>query len=384
VAHDAVLARGECGPRERGGPLTPTAEGKPAIPCVLAAPSGRPDPRSSRWPGHAADNARAQPQVGKVRAKLPSHGFTLAFCHSMLVVSRPRLATERRGVEEIGGRPVRLGYDMRASLTMLRHPRQGAERIRGRMDRRRDLHELAALGMSQSDFYKVTEDWSRLLHEAIDAPWPCPDAAWYAKIWDSTISDLTAAGMRVGLASYSGWSDGDQAQAEAVWCLVAHLRPATVVETGVAHGVTTRVILDGLERNGSGHLWSIDLPAVDPALHREIGIAVPAGLRSRWTYVKGTSRERLPRVVRELQQLDLFIHDSLHTGRNLGFELGTAWPALRSGGGAVIDDIDHSLGFQRFTDRAAPAARVAARHVAGHGLWGVAIKGHAPGANTPT
>ena len=101
-------------------------------------------------------------------------------------------------------------HKLRASLTMLRHPRQGAERIRGRMDRRRDLHELAALGMSQSDFYKVTEDWSRLLHEAIDAPWPCPDAAWYAKIWDSTISDLTAAGMRVGLASYSGWSDGDQ------------------------------------------------------------------------------------------------------------------------------------------------------------------------------
>ena len=279
---------------------------------------------------------------------------------------------------------MRLGYNIRASLTMLRHPRQGAERIRGRMDRRSDLRELAALGIPQSDFYQVAEDWSRLLHEAIDAPWPCPDAAGYAKVWDSTIADLTVAGVRVGLASYAGWSDCDQAQAEAVWCLVAHLRPATVVETGVAHGVTTRIILEGLERNGSGHLWSVDLPAVDPALHQEIGIAVPAELRSRWTYIKGTSRERLPHIVSKLQQLDLFIHDSLHTGRNLCFELDTAWSALRPGGGAVIDDIDHSLGFRRFTDQAAPAAWVAARHVAGRGLWGVAIKGHALGERTPT
>ena len=60
----------------------------------------------------------------------------------------------------------------------------------------------------------------------------------------------------------AGGDDGDRAQAEAIWCLVAHLRPATVVETGVAHGLTSRVILEGLHRNGNGHLWSVDLPAV--------------------------------------------------------------------------------------------------------------------------
>jgi len=252
-------------------------------------------------------------------------------------------------------------------------PRVG-ERVRGRFDRHRDLRDLAALGGGPGERYPVAEDWARVLHEAIDVPWPCQEPERFGQVWDATVAGLTAAGLRVGRASYGGWNDGDRAQAEAIWCLVAHMRPATVVETGVAHGLTSRVILEGLDRNGSGHLWSVDLPAVDPALHHEIGMAVPQDLRSRWTYVKGTSRWRLPHLVRGLRRVDLFVHDSLHTARNLCFELDTVWPALPPGGIAVVDDIDHSLGFRRFVDRAAPAAWVATRHVTGSGLWGAAIK----------
>jgi hypothetical protein len=257
---------------------------------------------------------------------------------------------------------------------MMRSPRAGAERIRGRVDRRQDLRELAALGVPQSEHYTVTEDWGPALHEIIGAPWPCPESERFGAVWDAVVADLTAAGLRVGRASYGGWNDGDRAQAAAIWCVVAHSRPAIVVETGVAHGLTSRVILEGLKRNGSGHLWSIDLPAVDPALHHEIGIAVQADLRSRWSYVSGTSRERLPRLVRKLKRVDLFVHDSLHTARNMCFELDTVWPALAPGGIAVVDDVDHSLGFRRFIDRAAPGAWLTARHVTGRGLWGAAVK----------
>src|SRR5262249_44335498 len=56
------------------------------------------------------------------------------------------------------------------------------------------------------------------------------------------------------------------------------------------------------------------------------------------------------------------------------FELDTIWPTLPPGGVAVVDDIDHSLGFSRFVQRAAPRAWVATRHVTGGGLWGTAIK----------
>ena len=266
----------------------------------------------------------------------------------------------------------------------MRSPRAGAERIRGRIDRRQDLRELAALGGPQAEHYPVTEDWAPALHEIIGVPWPCPEPERFDEVWDAVVADLTAAGLRVGRASYGGWNDGDRAHAAAIWCVVAHSRPAIVVETGVAHGLTSRVILEGLERHRRGHLWSIDLPAVDPALHHEIGIAVRADLRSRWSYTPGTSRERLPRLVRKLKRVDLFVHDSLHTARNMGFELDTVWPALAPGGIAVVDDVDHSLGFRRFTDRAAPAAWLTARHVTGRGLWGAAVKAGTTSAGSKT
>jgi hypothetical protein len=272
---------------------------------------------------------------------------------------------------------MQLGFTARASYRALRHPFESVERIRGRIDTRRDKGELMALGCPLSEHYAVVEDWAPVLHKSINVPWPCQEAEQFGKIWDATVSGLKAAGLRVGLASYRGWNDGDRAQAEAIWCLVAHLRPVTVVETGVAHGLISRVVLEGLRRNENGHLWSVDLPATDPALHHEIGVAVPEDLRSSWTYVEGTSRRRLPALVRRLQRVDLFIHDSLHTTRNTCFELDTVWPALSPGGAAMVDDINRNLGFSRFIEQAAPEAWVAARHVTGDGLWGTVIKARA-------
>jgi hypothetical protein len=269
---------------------------------------------------------------------------------------------------------MQLGFTVRASQAVLRHPGEAMERVRGRVDTRSDKRELTALGCPQSEYDAAVEDWAPVLHKAIDAPWPCRESEQFGEVWEATVAGLTATGLRVGLASYRGWNDGDRAQAKAIWCLVAHLRPATVVETGVAHGLTSRVILEGIHRNGNGHLWSVDLPAVDPALHHEIGMAVPENLRSRWTYVEGTSRRRLPGLVRSVGQIDLFVHDSLHTARNMGFELDTVWPALPPGGVAVVDDIHRSLGFSRFIGRVDPGAWFTARHVTGDGLWGTAVK----------
>jgi hypothetical protein len=269
---------------------------------------------------------------------------------------------------------MKVGYATRAAGSMLLHPAQGAERVRGRLDRHHDRRELAAAGAPARDIYRAGRDGSARLHAALGLPWPCEAMASFGPAWDAVVSELHQAGVQVGLASYAGWKDSDRTFAAAIWCVIAHLRPARVVETGVAHGLTSRLILEGLRRNGAGQLWSIDLPAVDPALHPEIGIAVPARLRSRWTYIQGTSRERLPRLLDELGAIEVFVHDSLHTGRNTTFELSCAWPCLRSGGAAVVDDIDHSLAFRSFVTQKRPAYWLAARHLAGQGLWGAAIK----------
>jgi hypothetical protein len=178
----------------------------------------------------------------------------------------------------------------------------------------------------------------------------------------------------MGRGAYGGWDDGDQGLARAVWCLTRHLHAASVVETGVARGITSRVILEALERNGGGRLCSIDLPALDAAIHSEIGAAVPSDLRARWTYLNGTSRRRLPPLLAELGEIDLFVHDSSHTTRNLGFELERAWGALRRGA-IVADDIERNEAFAHFTRlRPEVPAFVAAADDSG-ALFGILLKG---------
>ena len=52
----------------------------------------------------------------------------------------------------------------------------------------------------------------------------------------------------------------DAGMCTAIWCAVRHCRPeAAVLETGVAHGVSSRVVLEALALNDRGHLWSIDI-----------------------------------------------------------------------------------------------------------------------------
>jgi predicted O-methyltransferase YrrM len=165
--------------------------------------------------------------------------------------------------------------------------------------------------------------------------------------------------------------------------LVRHLRPETVIETGVARGFTSRFILEALERNGSGHLWSVDLPPMRaPKLHPHIGAAVRPELHHRWSYVKGTSRQHLPNLLAQLKQVDLFVHDSRHTERNVLFELTQAWSALRVGGAVVADDIHENWGFDSFSRRVSPSfvlncyaepLRPGPPPVAARGLFGIAL-----------
>jgi hypothetical protein len=121
---------------------------------------------------------------------------------------------------------------------------------------------------------------------------------------------------------------------------VRHLTPSAVVETGVARGLTSGVILEALAANGKGHVWSVDLPPLfNPGMHSQTGAAIPGRRHNRWTCVRGSSRRRLPRLLSELGNIDMFIHNSLHTARNIRFEMRLTWPALRPGGIMLVDDV---------------------------------------------
>jgi predicted O-methyltransferase YrrM len=151
------------------------------------------------------------------------------------------------------------------------------------------------------------------------------------------------------------------------------------VETGVARGITSRAILEALARNRSGQLWSIDLaPLHRSDLDREIGVVVPSEQRDRWTLIEGSSRHRLPGLLERLGGIDLFVHDSLHSERNVRFELQHAWPFLRPGGAAIVDDVHMNAGFDAFSQRAGDAESVICLADDRNALFAIALKRSRP------
>ena len=205
-------------------------------------------------------------------------------------------------------------------------------------------------GHTQPELYKAAEDWESRLHGLFELPSPGEVASEFWALWPKVMEELEAKGICAGPESFKGWNDGDAGFVRAIWYLVRHLKPRYVIETGVAHGVTSRFILEALERNGSGHLWSIDRQPMERKWKSQIGVAVDGNLQHRWSYILGSSRRRLPGILSQLGKIDLFVHDSLHSERNVRFEMDLAWRALRVGGAIVVDDIDVNRGFHSFTE----------------------------------
>jgi len=277
-----------------------------------------------------------------------------------------------------------LGIPMRY---LLKHPASGvADLLADPIETWTTIHEsyVAERELRRPQCpYEPDPRWEERLHEKLGVTSPCEETREFLELWPQVIGELEAKGIRAGPESFQWWNDGDAALARAIWCLMRHLRPRKVVETGVAHGVTSRFILEALKRNGDGHLWSIDLPPLERVWHEEIGAAVGEGHADRWTYIRGSSRRRLPGLLHQLGSIDLFIHDSLHSERNVRFELDRAWPYLGRNGAIVVDDVDANWGFRSFTETvagqisligAAEPLRPDTRRFNMKGLFGIILK----------
>jgi len=165
-----------------------------------------------------------------------------------------------------------------------------------------------------------------------------------------------------------------------LYTLCRSTRPEIVIETGVANGGSSAFILGALEKNGRGHLYSIDIhrpghnspyPDEDPSYKwasqlpegKDVGWLIPEDLRRRWTLVLGKTQEKLPELLSSVKDVDIFFHDSDHSYNNMAYEFRAAWPHIRKNGYLVSDDIDLNGAFSEFLRKSEPSKYVIFRRL---------------------
>jgi hypothetical protein len=180
------------------------------------------------------------------------------------------------------------------------------------------------------------------------------------------------------MAKLAGRPLGGFARPQDLYVICRTLTPAVVVETGVASGLSSAYILQALEDNASGRLYSIDLPDADTEAllgvvltrlpeGKKSGWVVPDWLRPRWDLRIGKSSDLLPPLLAEVRQAQVFLHDSEHSYENMMFEFGQAWPVLANGGFVLSDDVNLPLTKGAFYEFARKVGRTPERLYAGFG-----------------
>ena len=173
--------------------------------------------------------------------------------------------------------------------------------------------------------------------------------------WENQVSRSNLAEV-VGLSKVH-WTF----QQTLLYSVCRFMKPNIVVETGVDYGVSSAFILQALEDNQAGMLYSIDLPDVEyaaPFRHNykdlplpkgaNLGFVVPSRLRHRWKLTIGDSRVELPVLLNSVTKIDFFFHDSMHTYDHMMFEYETAYPFIKRGGVIASDDIHWNSAFDDF------------------------------------
>lgn len=153
-----------------------------------------------------------------------------------------------------------------------------------------------------------------------------------------------------------------------LYWLIRRLRPRVVVETGVANGFSTGVILLALAKNGNGgKLHAIGRAEIfnanDPRWTEEgrtfgevvvdgksLGWMVPDNCRNSVEFYSGDAATLLPETVANLDAIDLFFHDSDHSYDHMMFEFEAAKRRLSPLGVVVADNIAWNSSLWDFAD----------------------------------
>lgn len=101
------------------------------------------------------------------------------------------------------------------------------------------------------------------------------------------------------------------------YSLIRIAKPVLVIETGVAAGISSTLILSALSKNNYGTLRSFDITD-------KVGELIPNDLRNLWTLkvLNGLNlKDKLRREIKEIKNDFIFLHDSDHALKWQEFEL---------------------------------------------------------------
>ena len=133
--------------------------------------------------------------------------------------------------------------------------------------------------------------------------------------------------------------------------LARNLRPEVIVETGVAAGWTTTALLQAIERNGSGELFSSDFPYFrleNP--HSFVGVLAENHSKSNWHLDLRGDSAALPDFVVHLGQnkIGLIHYDSDKSYRGRKWAIRTLLPHVSEDCVLIMDDIQDNLFFHDY------------------------------------
>jgi len=194
--------------------------------------------------------------------------------------------------------------------------------------------------LTRGNFHGVSANW---LAKQCDALFPrvedfvsdisCPvkiqseDVSVGKKLFASVIAEKSG-------ANFGRNFDCEEGLASFLYAYIVNAKPSVIIETGVANGITTNVIMRALEQTG-GVLHSFD---VDP---KTINAYVGTG---NWNFhlLKGNFENELRSAASKIGSVDLWIHDSNHGYQWQSLEYDLAAESLKQKGIIISDDIDAS------------------------------------------
>jgi predicted O-methyltransferase YrrM len=146
-----------------------------------------------------------------------------------------------------------------------------------------------------------------------------------------------------------------------IFYMIRKMKPAIVVETGVAAGFSSQAILKALSMNGSGELYSSDFPyfRIDNP-EKYVGIIVEPELRKKWHLFTAGDEVNLPIILGQVngKKIDLLHYDSdkSYTGRVSALKV--LHDHFHSDSWLLFDDINDNSHFKDMVESEKHAYRI--------------------------